>query len=51
LIVSLAADTRIAGTEIAVRKVFRQNRLSVFDSLTPPGPVLTMSSNDDPFFT
>src|SRR5262245_18645321 len=45
-----AADPRIAGTQITVGDVRWPRRVFELDRVAAPGPVLAMSSNDDPLF-
>src|ERR1043165_2546236 len=48
VVVARAADAKVAGTEIAISYVFRQQLFVVLDRLTAPRAVLPVSGDDDP---
>src|SRR5258706_7844590 len=45
------ADSDIAGTQIAIRNVFRQDIFFDGQGLTAPRPILPVSRDHHPFFT
>src|SRR5437773_5792317 len=49
--VSLAADARVSGAEVAVRKMRGQYRWFMLDSLAAPRAILAVRGNNNPFLT
>src|SRR5262249_39219870 len=49
IVIALAADARIAGTEVAIGQIVRQRRFFMLDCFAAPRAVLSVRGDNDPF--